>query len=98
MGANSAKRQQLLTVVYKQPFAAESDWVKAITKCIGMFNAAEMRPYSVVENKGFKTMVKVLEPGYEIPSKYQTCRQIIQGILCCPHHRRVDPPGQWKDP
>jgi hypothetical protein len=61
----------------------------------------DIRPYFVVENKGFKNMVKVLEPHYELlshthfsmkiwPGKYQNCRLIIQGILCCPHHRWVD--------
>lgn len=105
-------QQQLLTAAFKQPFAAESDRAKAITKSIGMFIAADMRPYSVVENKGFKNMVKVLEPRYEIPSrthfsmkivpdlyeqeKIKNCRRIIQGILCCPHHRRVDLQGNGK--
>eukprot|EP00064_Thunnus_orientalis_P002859 superscaffoldBa00000222_g2867 len=104
MGAKSNDaQQQLLTVAFKQPFAAESDRAKAITKSIGVFIAADMMPYSIVENKGFKSMVKVLEPRYEIPlrthrtmkimpdlydqEKNQNCLRIIEGILCCPHHR-----------
>ena len=33
----------------------------AITKSIGVFIAKDMRPYSVVENKGFQHMINVLE-------------------------------------
>ncbi|KAL0184384.1 hypothetical protein M9458_020080, partial [Cirrhinus mrigala] len=55
-------QQQLLTAAFKQPFAPESERAKAITKSFGMFIAADMRPYSVVENKGFKNLLKVLEP------------------------------------
>lgn len=51
-------QQQLLTSAFKQPFAPESEWAKAIPKSIGMFIAADMRPYSVVENKGFKNHAK----------------------------------------
>lgn len=32
-----------------------------------MFIAADMRPYSVVQNKGFKHLMNVLEPRYDIP-------------------------------
>lgn len=41
---------------------------KGITEAIGVFIAADMRPYSVVQNKGFKHLMNVLEPRYDIPS------------------------------
>lgn len=77
MGANSAKRQQLLTAAFKQPFAAESDRTEAITTSIGMFITADMRPYSVVENKGFQNMLNVLEPRYEIPWRTHFSMKIV---------------------
>lgn len=64
-GAKTQQQQQLLTTAFKQPFAAELDQANAITKCIGLFIAADMRRYSIVENEGFKN---VLGPRYEIPS------------------------------
>ena len=41
---------------------------KRITKSIASFIALDLRPYSVVENMGFQTMVFTLEPRYKIPS------------------------------
>ncbi|XP_017261968.1 E3 SUMO-protein ligase ZBED1-like [Kryptolebias marmoratus] len=44
-----------------------------ITKSVAVFICKDLRPYSVVENKGFKNMLKILEPRYAIPTrKYMT--------------------------
>lgn len=31
--------------------------------------AIDLQPYSVIENEGFKQLVKVLDPKYVLPSK-----------------------------
>ncbi|XP_073335813.1 E3 SUMO-protein ligase ZBED1-like [Pagrus major] len=49
--------------------APSSERAKKITKCISYFIAKDMRPYSVVENTGFRYMVHSLEPRYVIPSQ-----------------------------
>ena len=41
----------------------------AITKPIRVFIAKDMRPYSVVENKGFQHMINVLESRYDLLSR-----------------------------
>ncbi len=64
-----AAHQPLITTACKKPFAAQSDQAKAITNAIGVFIAADVRPYSVVQNEGFKHMLKVLEPRYDIQSR-----------------------------
>ncbi|KAK0145706.1 Zinc finger BED domain-containing protein 1 [Merluccius polli] len=46
-----------------------SDRAKRITKSIGKFIAMDLRPYSVVENEGFREMVHTLEPRYKIPCR-----------------------------
>ena len=43
---------------------------KRITKSIASFIALDLRPYLVVENVGFRTMVFTLEPRYKIPSRH----------------------------
>ena len=73
-------QQLLLPDAFKQCFPASSDRAKAITKSIGVFIAADMRPYSVVENKGFKNMIKVLEPRYEIPSRTHFTTKIVPAL------------------
>ena len=68
-----AAQQPLITTAFKQPLAAQSDRAKAITNAICVFIAADMRPYSVVLNEGFKHMLKVLGPRYDIPLHNNFC-------------------------
>ena len=79
-GRKKKDAQQLLPDTFKQCFPASSDRAKAITKSIGVFIAADKRPYSVVENKGFKNMIKVLEPRYEIPSRTHFTTKIVPAL------------------
>lgn len=43
--------------------------VKQITKAIAVFIAKDWRPYSVMENQGFRALLHTLEPRYTIPSQ-----------------------------
>ncbi|ROK35859.1 Zinc finger BED domain-containing protein 1 [Anabarilius grahami] len=49
--------------------APGSERAKKITTSISYFIAKDMRPYSVVENQGFRYMVHSMEPRYVIPSR-----------------------------
>lgn len=40
-----------------------------ITEPVAVFICKDLRPYSVVENSGFKKMVSTLEPRYTIPTR-----------------------------
>ena len=42
---------------------------KAITNAIGKMVAIDLQPYSVVENEGFRELMRVLEPRYSIVSR-----------------------------
>ena len=63
----SSVQTQLLGAL-EQQLVNNSDCVKAIMSDIGVLIAADMQPFSVVENTGFKHTVKVIEPRYEVPS------------------------------
>lgn len=54
-GEKNTSIVQTLLPSFKQPFAGNSDWTKAITNAFFFFIAATLQPYSVVENTGFKT-------------------------------------------
>ncbi len=43
-----------------------------------MFIAADMQPHSVVENTGFKHIVRVLEPRYNGPSHVHVSQSVSQ--------------------
>ena len=51
-----------------------------ITRCIGVFIAKDMRPFSVVDNVGFCELVRVLEPRYHIPSRPHFSQEVIPAL------------------
>ncbi|ROL46082.1 Zinc finger BED domain-containing protein 4 [Anabarilius grahami] len=59
--------QRTLDQVAKLP--PNSEKAKRITRSVAGFIAKDLRPYSVVENQGFRTMLQVLEPRYTLPSR-----------------------------
>ncbi len=61
-------RRVLLPTVFRESLTAVLDHTKVITNAIGAFITANMQPHMVLENKGFKHMVKLLEPHYNVPS------------------------------
>lgn len=70
-GSSSSNTQLSLgqTLSRNTPFAKESVKAKAITNAIGMMVAVDLRPYSMVENDGFKELMKVVEPRYHMVSR-----------------------------
>ncbi|XP_067285697.1 E3 SUMO-protein ligase ZBED1-like [Pseudorasbora parva] len=44
-----------------------SERAKRITRSVACFIAKDLRPYSVVENAGFRHMLKTIEPRYKLP-------------------------------
>ncbi|KAI2655999.1 E3 SUMO-protein ligase ZBED1 [Labeo rohita] len=49
---------------------------RAITEATGMYISSAMHPYTVVDDPGFKYLLKVLEPRYTVPS----CAHISQSV------------------
>ncbi|XP_060077513.1 E3 SUMO-protein ligase ZBED1-like [Ylistrum balloti] len=55
----------------------DSNRAKMITKSIAEFFVQDLRPFSVVENIGFRRMINTLEPQYTIPSRQHFTDKII---------------------
>ncbi|XP_041834649.1 zinc finger BED domain-containing protein 4-like [Melanotaenia boesemani] len=72
--------QTQLPAALKTPLPSHSDRAKAITNSIGVFIAMDLRPYSVVENAGFRHMLKVIEPRYEVPTQPHFSQKIIPSL------------------
>ena len=53
---------------------------KQITEAIGMYIATAMRPYAIVEDPGFKYLLKVLEPRYSVPSRAHMSQSVVPAI------------------
>ncbi|KAL6483820.1 hypothetical protein MHYP_G00086920 [Metynnis hypsauchen] len=67
-GKTSSLVQPTIQSSFGVKLAQTSARAKAITNAIGLFIAADLQPYSVVENAGFKHLISVLEPRYSIPT------------------------------
>ena len=50
---------------------------REITSAMAQFIVKDLRPYVVVENEGFKNLIKVLEPKYSIPSRQHFSEKVI---------------------
>ena len=74
---SGTKVQILLSEAFKQPLHAGSDRAKSITKALGGFIAKDMQPFSVVEDAGFRHMIKVLESRYNILSRKHFSNTVI---------------------
>lgn len=69
--------QPTINAVFKAKLPSGSTRAESITKSIACFICKDLRPYSVVENEGFRRMLNTLEPRYDIPCrKYFTEKAI----------------------
>lgn len=87
-----------------------TDRAKNITEAIGIYISTSMRPHAVVEEPGFKYLLKVLEPRYSVlsraninqsvvPAIYKPARAVVEHELpTCTNNWWVDLPFHWKLP
>jgi hypothetical protein len=63
-----------------KPLEKGSVKAKAITNAIGRMVAIDLRPYSVVENEGFRKLLRLLEPRYSIVSRKEMTSVVVPEI------------------
>lgn len=73
----SASGQLRLHDMLKCKLSHNNPRALAITKAVGQFMAKDLRPYSVVENLGFKNLVHELEPRYALPGRTHFANAVI---------------------
>ncbi|KAK1877141.1 Zinc finger BED domain containing protein 1 [Dissostichus eleginoides] len=72
--------QLTLTEVFGAPLPPNSPRAQEITRCIGEYMAKDLRPFSVVDNSGFRRLVNTLEPKYAIPSRPYFSRTVLPAL------------------
>ena len=50
------------------PFRLNHPTARKITRTVGEMIALDNQPFSIVDDLGFKNLVRVLEPRYNLPS------------------------------
>ncbi|XP_048020934.1 E3 SUMO-protein ligase ZBED1-like [Megalobrama amblycephala] len=81
---------QQMTLKQTLQLPTNSERSVKITEAIAGFICKDMRPYSVVENVGFRRLMKVMEPNYVIVSRKHLSEEVIpnmyqtvkDGVVC----------------
>lgn len=73
----TTQQQPTLPSFFQAKFPANSDRAQKITNAIAIFMALDMRPFSVVDNEGFKYLLSVLEPRYLLPSRAHFSQNVL---------------------
>lgn len=76
---NSAEASSL-ACMFSQRLGQNSARAKKIMPAIAKFICKYMRPYSVVENTGFREIIQTLEPRYTIPSRPHFSENVIPAL------------------
>ncbi|XP_077095961.1 E3 SUMO-protein ligase ZBED1-like [Siphateles boraxobius] len=64
----------------EQTYRASSEKHSKITGALGVFIAKDLQPFSVVEDVGFKHLMKTLDPRYAVPSRTYFSAVVIPGL------------------
>lgn len=76
----AAKQQVSVENAFEQTCRATSDKYKKITRAVGAFIAKDLQPYSVVEDVGFRHLVKTLDPRSVVPSRTHLSDVVIPDL------------------
>lgn len=76
----AAKQQLSIENAFEQTYRATSDKNKKITRAVGAFIAKDLQPFSVVEDVGFRHLIKTLDPRYVVPCRTHFSSVIIPGL------------------
>lgn len=60
-----------------EKYALNRKETNKIDKALAYFIATKMMPYSVVDKKGYRRFVKVLQPSYQLPSRKSLTEKMI---------------------
>ncbi|XP_044127313.1 E3 SUMO-protein ligase ZBED1-like [Bufo gargarizans] len=72
--------QPRIDAMLQSTLPPNSEKVKRITKAVAAFIAKDLLPYSVVENSGFRYLLKTIEPRYKIPSRSHFTENVIPAL------------------
>lgn len=71
--------QPKIKIAFSKQNALPPDSIRSrnITNAIALMLAADLQPYSVVEDTGFTNLMRVLEPRYQMPCRTTFSRTLI---------------------
>jgi hypothetical protein len=76
-GSKQPKMDGIFPPNVSAKFSSGHDRARKITQSIARMMALDYQPYSLVENKGFRELMAVLEPRYELPSRTTFSRRLL---------------------
>lgn len=93
------KKQELIQTSIQQSFSKGTPYIRKsprwieITRAITVYLCKDMVPFQTVERRGFKAMIRAIDPRYEVPSRkyftetempklYAELRENVEKELC----------------
>ncbi|KAL2079757.1 hypothetical protein ACEWY4_011180 [Coilia grayii] len=77
LAKTSGANQTALEKAFGVKLPSNSPRALSITEAVGIFISKDIRPYSVVENAGFRLLMKRLEPRYVLPTRKHLSETVI---------------------
>ncbi|XP_059410212.1 E3 SUMO-protein ligase ZBED1-like [Carassius carassius] len=74
------KPMQQTQIAAFMPYDKQSKRHKDITKAVTNFLAKDMMPFTTVENVGFRKMISIIDPRYELPGRKYFSRAAIPAL------------------
>jgi len=72
------------------PLAPNSKRAVRITESIAQFVAKDLRPIAVFEGEGFKSLLSVLDPAYQVPSRKAVKKSLLEKQLEVKSHLKTE--------
>ena len=63
-----------------KPYATDSSRYIAITNAVACMIVTDFQPFSIVEDKGFKFVLNVMDPRYKVPSHKYFSEKVIPSM------------------
>ncbi|KAK0141192.1 Zinc finger BED domain-containing protein 1 [Merluccius polli] len=80
------KKQTQLEQAFGFKLASNSPRAQKITEAVATFICKDIRPYSVVENDGFRSLINILEPRYVLPTRKHLSEVAIPNLYADVKH------------
>ncbi|XP_039607958.1 E3 SUMO-protein ligase ZBED1-like [Polypterus senegalus] len=77
----SPQESPTVSNIFPQTLSANSKRASSITGAISKFIAKDLRPYSVIENDGFRELIHTLEPKYVMPYRQHFSEKCIPRLF-----------------
>lgn len=76
----TGEKQASLKTLLQGKMTSTAPKAQAITKAIGQFLVADLRPFVLVESKAFRNLMQITEPRYRVPNRHHFSEYVLPAL------------------